>query len=243
MWTHSLQTLEYAHKFSLIKLSSTCKVVDINNVCVWDHFLSSSPTVWFCFLWKPPLAGLKPEHFRLLSADGSDGSAREHVVIIPHAMHTWPWRHMTGQRACVLPGGVQKWKYQIACYQIANIYLENKTLCRQLLISSVIIGNGTDQWLKCQVKMAFVLCCMKISNTHCVWEREVSVSECAKWLQVQITCHNSSVPKPSKLFCCLLLSNASLQLTLNFIKDWFGIVPVLTAWNTNQGMAQTCNWF
>jgi len=135
---------------------------------VCEITLSSSLTVWVCFLWKAPLAGLKPEHFRLFSADSSDWSVGSMLSSFPMQAHDGTSEHVSYLQNC------EKWKFQIACYQIANIYLENKTSCRQLLISSVIMGNGTDQWLKCQIKMAFVLCCMKISNTHCVWER----SEC-----------------------------------------------------------------
>lgn len=159
MWTHSLQNLQYAHKFSLIKLSNTCKVVDINSVCVWDHFLSSSPTVWVCFLWKAPLAGLKPEHFRLLSADSSDGSAGNMLSSFPmQHIHdhegTWQDRERVSSLEEFKSENIRL--QYTDCYQIANIYLENKTSCRQLLISSVIMGKGTDQWLKCQIKMACV---------------------------------------------------------------------------------------
>ncbi len=131
--------------------------------CAWITL----PTVWVCFLWKDPLAGLKPEHFLLLSADSCDES-------LGNMLSSVPMQHIHGQD-CTRQGGEHVFSleafrienmslYVVKC-QIPNIYLENKTLCRQLLISSVIMGNGTDRWLKYQIKMAFVLCCMTISVT------------------------------------------------------------------------------
>lgn len=140
-------------------------------VCVcnphMNHFLSSLPTVWVCFLWKAPLAGLKPEHFRLLSADSCDESLGNMLSSVPmqhiHGQDcTWQDReHVFSLEAFK----IENMSLHVAKCQIPNIYLENKTLCRQLLISSVIMGNDTDRWLKCQIKMAFVLCCMRISYT------------------------------------------------------------------------------
>lgn len=145
---------------------------------------------------------------------------REHVVISLHATHTWPRQYTTGQRARVLPEEVQKWKYQITWFQIPNIYLENKILCRQLLISSVIMGNGTDQWLKCQIKCH--LCCvawkyqiLTVCVRECFRVREMATSlnrVIIALFQSQVSCFGA----------CLLLSKAALQLSLNFINDCFG---------------------
>lgn len=98
--------------------------------CTHESLSVFFTNIWVCFLWKAPLAGLKPEHFLLLSADSCDESLGNMLSSVPmQHIHGQDCTRQDGEHVFSLEGfKIENMSLHVAKCQIPNIHLENKTL-------------------------------------------------------------------------------------------------------------------
>jgi len=167
--------------------SLSCQVharwVDINNVCVWDHVVVFTNSLGL-FSLKGSIGRPEARAFPAVLCWQQWLVCREHVVIIPHATHTWSWRHMTGQVSMCPTCKIVKsenFRLHVTKLLIFIYKIRHRADNYWSLLSSWGMALIND-W---NVRLKWHLCCVAWKYqilTAC--EREVSVSECAKWLQV-----------------------------------------------------------